>query len=197
MDPAILLKLLHAGKDREASPQARALAPQMAELATSCIRPQAWVRLGPVEVLDPEAGEVRFGADLLFRSRALARILREAREGALFVLTIGGELESLVGQRLREGRAVEALLLDAAAWAAIETGLTQLRAFLQREAAARGCRLSARMAPGFLDWEVGENRTLLRAFAPCSIPVRATPTGALLPRKSITGAFGFLPRVPD
>ncbi|MCS7173227.1 MAG: hypothetical protein N0A24_07505 [Armatimonadetes bacterium] len=194
VDPLLLLKLLQARKAREVNPRVRALAFQTAELATSRIRPQAWVRLGPVEVLDPEAGEVRFGADLLFRSRALARILKGAREGALLVLTLGEELEALAAERLREGHAVEALLLDVAAWAALEAGLRQVRTLLRREAAARGCRLSARMAPGFLDWDVGENRKLLQAFAPWGIPVRATPTGVLLPRKSITGAFGFLPR---
>ncbi|MDR7415611.1 MAG: hypothetical protein QN200_03970 [Armatimonadota bacterium] len=193
MDPLLLLKLLHAGKARRVRSRIRDLAVEMAGLATSRIRPQAWVRLGPVEVLDPKAGEVRWGLDLLFRSRALARILQGAREGALFVLTLGEEVEALVGRCFREGRPVEAMLLDTAAWAALETGLLQVRGLLRREAAARGCRLSPRMAPGFLDWDVGENVLLLRAFAPCTLPVRATPGGALLPRKSVTGIFGFLP----
>jgi len=197
VDPLLLLKLLHRGKAQRARPHLRALAAEVAELATSLIRPRSWLWTGPVEVRGPEPGGVRFGTDLYFHSQALARMMQGAREGALFVLTLGGDLEALIGRRFREGHPVEALLLDTASWAALEIGLRQVRAVLRQEAAVRGCRLSARMAPGFLDWEVRENRTLLRAFACCSIPVRATPTGVLLPRKSITGAFGFLPRASD
>ena len=86
---------------------------------------------------------------------------------------------------------LEAYLLDTAGWAAIEGAVRALRLDLAARARAHGARLTHRLAPGYVDWPLEEQRALLALIPSTDGLVRLTEHGLLVPLKSITGVFGL------
>jgi cobalamin-dependent methionine synthase I len=79
---------------------------------------------------------------------------------------------------------------------AIEALTRALRQRLGADARRRGFRLTGRLAPGFGDWPLDQQRTLFAAFAGRDLSVHLTEACVMLPRKSVTGVYGLIPITP-
>lgn len=187
--PALVLRLQkYRDLGRVPSAIQRAAEAASAE-ATGLVDPQAVLWRGPVAWVEP-TGLVTLGASHRFHSRTLARLLVASPEAVVFVMTIGPRIEERVGALLADKLYVEGLLLDTAAWAAIELLRRELRQRLLVEERTRGGALTARLGPGHGDWPVEEQPALLRVFGDTPLPVTVNEAACLWPRKSVSGLFG-------
>jgi hypothetical protein len=176
------------------SPVVRETAARMAALAETLVEPQAWQARGRLTRVEP-GGSVLLAGGLAFHSRALARRLAQAVEVAIVLLTVGSELERRAQEMIRNGQFVEGLLLDTAGWVVIEVLIKDIRRHLAAEARAQGLRLTGRMAPGFGDWGLEQQRALFSAFDGAGVSVRLTEACVMLPLKSVSGLYGLVPVV--
>ncbi|MBI2001752.1 MAG: hypothetical protein HYS69_11315 [candidate division NC10 bacterium] len=192
VSPDLILRL-QKYKELEAGPApVREAAQAMAALAETLVEPEG--RLLHVLVRRVEAeGAIIVADGVRFQSRALARLLRGATEIFLILLTLGPKLENQAQVLMGEEQFLEALLLDTAGWAAMDALAKTLRGRLSSEARARGMHLTHRMAPGYADWGLEEQRALFSAFGEDSLPVQLTEACVMLPRKSISGIYGLIP----
>lgn len=174
------------------SPPVGEIARKMAVLAGSLIEPRGWLRRARVVAVDPE-GLVWLEDGIEFRSRSLARLLRGAAEAVLFVLTIGEALEQRADLLVRQEHLVEGLLLDTAGWVAVDGLVREVRQRLAADARRQGLRLTGRMAPGFGEWSLEQQRALFAAFGDGTLSVRLTEACVMLPRKSVSGLYGLVP----
>ncbi len=202
VDPDIVLRLQKYRRLEMVPEAVRAVARRMAAEAAALLEPQGWIWRGHVRHVDPDGRVLVGGADtrqrlgLEFHSPALARALEGAAEAFIVLLTIGPALERRAHELIGEENLVEGLLLDTAGWAALDVLLKEVRQHLGAEARARGFRLSARMAPGFDDWGLEQQRVLFSAFDGTPLTVQLTEAAVMLPRKSISGLFGLTPLEP-
>lgn len=174
-------------------PAVRRIAEAMATEATQLAALEAVVWRGAVTAVDP-VGEVTLDGRHRFRSRTLARLLDASAEALVFVLTVGAAIEARAQALLEDKLYVEAVLLDTAAWAAIELGKQGLRRQLLDAERARGRSLTARLGPGHGDWAVEEQPALLAVFGGAPVPVTVNESACMWPRKSISGVFGVVRR---
>jgi len=172
VDADLVLRLQKYRNPDRVSPVVREAARRMASLAEVLVEPRGWIR---------------------FRSLALARSLRGAAEAALVILTIGPALELRADDLVRQEQFAEALLLDTAARVAVDALVKDVRRRLRDDAWGRGYRLTPRMAPGFVDWTLDEQRTLFAAFGATPLTVQLTENCIMLPRKSVSGVYGLTP----
>jgi len=128
-----------------------------------------------------------------FSGRAVARLLAGCPLAVAFVLSLGPRLEGEVAALAERRELLESFLLDAAGWAAIEAAVRALRLDLRARAGGAGWRVTHRLAPGYRDWPIEEQRTLLGLFDGDGLAVRLSEHGVLIPFKSITGLFGLAP----
>ncbi|MBI2164440.1 MAG: hypothetical protein HYU32_10020 [candidate division NC10 bacterium] len=185
VSPDLILRLQKYKKLEAVPAPVREAAQAMAALAE---------RLLHVLVRRVEAeGAIIVADGVRFQSRALARLLRGATEIFLILLTLGPRLENRAQALMGEEQFLEALLLDTAGWAAMDALTKTLRGRLSSEARARGMHLTHRMAPGYADWGLEEQRALFSAFGEDSLPVQLTEACVMLPRKSISGIYGLIP----
>jgi hypothetical protein len=191
--PADLVLRLQKYRDLARVPGAvRRASEAAAAEAGPLVEPAVVVWQGPVTGVDP-GGPVTLDGEHTFHSRTLARLLAESTEALVFVLTIGPRLETRTQALLEAKLYVEAVLLDTAAWAAIELLRQALRRRLADDARARGLALTARLGPGHGDWPVEEQPRLLAVFGGAPLPVTVNEAACMLPRKSISGLFGLVP----
>jgi hypothetical protein len=190
--PDLILRL-QKYKNLEAVPlPVRQAAQTVAALAGTLVEPQGRLLRAPVRRVEPE-GTVLLADGIRFQSRSLARLFRGATEAILFLLTIGSRLETRTEEMMADEQFVEALLLDTAGWVGVDALARALRGQLSVRAKAQGMRLTHRMAPGYADWALTEQRILFSAFGDDTLPVRLTEACVMLPRKSISGIFGLIP----
>lgn len=119
-------------------------------------------------------------------SRDLARHLRGATRVAVMALTLGEEVDEAIEDAKDAKDPRRAFLLDAIASAAAEGAAEALSEALRREGEA-----GDRYSPGYGDWSVRDNEHFARWLDLEALGIKVLPSGALLPRKSITALAGF------
>ncbi len=190
--PAELVLRLQKYRDMARVPRAvRLAAEEAAAEASGLVVPEAVVWRGPVTGVDP-AGTVVLAGLHEFHSAALARLLAPAGEAYVVVLTLGAAVEERARGLLAEQMPLEALLVDTAAWAAIELLIRDLRRYLVARERPAGRAVTHRLGPGHRDWAVSEQAALLRVFGAAPLPVSVNESACMFPRKSISGVYGIV-----
>lgn len=191
--PADLILRLQKYRDLARVPRAiRHIADAVAAEASSLLAPEAVLWRGPVTEVDP-AGAVTIADAHHFHSRALARLLATAAEAYVVVLTLGEGIEERARSMIQEQLLLEGLLMDTAAWAAIELLIRDVRRLLIDRERPSGRRVTHRLGPGHRDWSVTEQGALLRVFGEAPLPVRVNESACMLPSKSVSGVYGVVP----
>jgi Vitamin B12 dependent methionine synthase, activation domain len=194
IDPDLILRLQKYRNLDRVPPVVKEAARRMASLAEAVVEPRGWMRREPVSAVEAD-GSVWLAGGIRFQSRALARLLQNAVEAVLIVLTIGPALEQHADELAHEEQLAEALLLDTAGRVAVDALIKEVRRRLRDDGWKRGFRLTARMAPGFVDWALDQQRVLFAAFGTSALTVELTENCIMLPRKSVSGIYGLAPFV--
>jgi hypothetical protein len=191
VDPWLVLRLARY-RDRDAVPAPiRAATEAMAARAGALVAPRARLASARAAVT---GGAVRLADGPAFSGGAVRGLLEGCPLAVAFVLTLGPALEEEVAARTAGHELLEAYLLDTAGWAAIETAVRRLRLELVARVTAAGWRVTHRLAPGYRDWPLAEQRVLVGFVDPDRELVRLSEHGVLTPFKSVSGLFGLAPR---
>jgi hypothetical protein len=163
------------------APEVRATAEAMAAHALEIAAPAAWLRQVPIDAIG-------------FASATLANSLRGCFAAHLFLVTLGPLLDRRVTELFEAMDGLEGLFLDTAGWLALQSALGALRRRLGAKARADGQRLTRRAGPGYLDWPIEEQPTLVNLLAAgATLPgIEVLESGAILPEKTLTGLFGLV-----
>jgi len=128
--------------------------------------------------------------DTSFIGSGIYRLLRDSHYAAVFLLTVGGEIDAAVA-RLTADDFTEAYFLDGVA-AAMTHGLLQvLKRDLQNEAGQRRCRLAQRFSPGYMHWDLPEQEKIFHLLKGEEIGITLSEAYVMAPQKSLSGVFGF------
>ncbi|MGI9506868.1 MAG: hypothetical protein ACR2RE_27825, partial [Geminicoccaceae bacterium] len=135
------------------------------------IIPRAYYRI--VDVRKCEGSVLEVQNDLIFENEAFQRFLKEPKQVAVFILTMGDALDKAVIDYMAGDQLLMALFLETAGWLGIEAATRQLSLHLREEGRKIGCRLSPRLGPGYsykLDgrsvlWPLEQQQTLFKLFA--------------------------------
>lgn len=169
----------------------RKAAEDAAREASGLTAPEAVLWRGPVTEVDGQ-GSVTLAGAHRFGSRVLARLLAEAEEAIVAVLSVGPAIDERAREFLAEQLLVEGFLMDVAGWVAIEGVVRALRQRLLAEERPAGRTVTHRMAPGYCDWPLEEQGALLAVFGDEPLPVTLNEASCMLPRKSISAVFGVV-----
>jgi len=192
--PAELVLRLQKYRDPSDAPSSiRDAAERVAREASRLISPRVVVWRGPITRVDSR-GEVTMAGAHRFHSRKLARLLTRSTEALVVVLTVGPGIEDRTDEMMECGQLRDAVLMDTAARAAVESLLCSVRRALATVERSRGRRLAARFAPGHDDWPLAEQAELFQLFGETALPVSLNESSYMWPRKSLSAVFGVIPR---
>jgi hypothetical protein len=192
--PAELVLRLQKYRDPGDAPSSiREAAERVAREASRLIAPRVVVWRGPITRVEAR-GEVTMAGAHRFHSRKLGRFLARSSEALVVVLTVGPGIEDRVDEMMEAGQLRDAVLMDTAARAAVESLLSSVRGSLAATERSRGCQLGARFAPGHDDWPLAEQAELFQLFGETPLPVSLNSSAYMWPRKSLSAVFGVIPR---
>ena len=171
------------------------------EDARDLIHPRAvyeWVGVQGVNAENVlfDAGEEAFGASLALGPHS--DLMKEAQLALVSAVTIGNALNDRIDELNREGRMLDAYLLDSVGVVALGEVGKAIRLLAEKEAESRGWGVSGALAPGSLKgWPV-EGQDELCALIPIEqIHVHLNESGVLIPFKSASGLIGAGPGYPS
>lgn len=125
----------------------------------------------------------------------IAQHLAAAKDIVAMVCTIGSGLDELISEMLTEDP-VRGLALDGLGSAAVEALAVQASNHFEAEAVERGWRTSLPLSPGMAGWPVEVGQPQVFALVDASpIGVHLTPSGMMVPRKSVSLVLGMGPEV--
>jgi hypothetical protein len=125
----------------------------------------------------------------------LPAIFPEAKELAAMVITIGGKLEKEVTNYSKSGEVLRGMLLDGIGSAAVDTLALEVLRLIAAEVSPRGYEISSPVNPGMPGFPMTEQWNLLELVNIREIGVSLTPSGILVPRKSVSMVIGIGPKM--
>ena len=129
---------------------------------------------------------------IAFDSRVVSQLLRKCQKVALFVATVGDELEYVACRLAEDGLLVQSAVMDSVGSSAVEQVANFLHERIIDTAKLQGLVASKRrFSPGYCDWDVNQQEQLFEALDASSTGVELTETCLMLPRKSISGIIGI------
>ena len=129
--------------------------------------------------------------DVYLMSGTLANLLSRCNKVAIYVATIGGDLEDLVGEFCREGAIFKGEVLDMIGSEAVAQSVVSLLEKLDRQLSLKRLRMVGRpFSPGYCDWNILQQVQLFQALKGLT-SVLLTNNCLMVPQKSISGIVGI------
>lgn len=151
-------------------------------------RPRAIYRMLPIKDVN---GSVVLDDGTALKSQRLADVLNPCNKAAVFLVTMGSDLDRLIHETM-ENRPHYGVVLDAAASVAAESAAQYVQD-------AIGTQLSGdeattmRYSPGYCDWPLKEQKKLFKLLPHREVGVKLSETALMSPRKSVSGVIGICP----
>ncbi|MCG3178939.1 MAG: hypothetical protein BIFFINMI_01269 [Phycisphaerae bacterium] len=157
---------------------------------TELARPRAIYRIWPVASVD--AGHVELEGGARFRG-AIGQYIGPASHVALFVATVGPEIEAESQRQMRDGNLLEGAVLDAVGSDGAERAAEAVSATVAADATAIGPQFATtpRYSPGYCGMHLTQQRTLFGAIDAAAVGVSVSEVCLMSPIKSVSGLIGI------
>ena len=125
----------------------------------------------------------------------LPAIFPEAKELTVLVCTIGPKLEKQVTTYSKGGEALRGMILDGIGTTAVDMLVPEALRLIAGEVSSRGYEISSPVNPGMPGFPITEQWNLLGLVKSQEIGVSLSPSGILIPRKSVAMVLGIGPKM--
>lgn len=135
-------------------------------------------------------------ADTFFKmNKIVTGQIKKSEMVALFVCTIGPEIEKWSKQLLIKGDPAMSYLVDCVASVTVENVTDFLHDYIEGEMIRNGLKITNRYSPGYCNWSVSEQHKLFSLLPANFCGITLTDSALMLPIKSVSGVIGIGSRV--
>ena len=126
----------------------------------------------------------------------LPSVLSSAKELAVVVCTIGPALEKRATDYFSRDETLRGMLLDGIGSAAVDSLIQEVCKLVEQEASSSGYQVSSPLSPGMTDFPISEQWQMFQLVPSEEIGVSLTPSGVMVPLKSVSMVIGTGPQMP-
>lgn len=123
------------------------------------------------------------------QSKKLSHVLSLCENVAVFVLTLGTEVDCVI-QENGAGHLSYSMVLDAAASIAAESGAQSMEDLIKKTL-SEGEEATMRYSPGYCDWPLKDQGKIFDLLSPDVAGVTLSSECLMSPRKSVSGIIGI------
>jgi len=123
--------------------------------------------------------------------KIVAGQLSKSEKAAVFVCTIGSEMENWSKELMAGGDPLLSYIVDAAASIVVENTVDYLHDYISRQMSEHGLKVTNRYSPGYCNWPVSEQQLLFSLLPENFCDVTLSESSLMLPIKSISGVIGI------
>ena len=186
-----VLRRLGYPADHQIEPGMRQIIDAEIEASVRCFNFQGIYTIFKIESLN--VSELTFQeTSFSIKSAQVAKMLKQASQVVLFMVTIGEALETKVKELLRVQEPTRAFILDAIGSETADALADHLHwQILSDLAEENGMRVTPRFSPGYGDWPVTIQPEFHRVCQGNRIGISVTDSSLMIPRKSVSAVLGF------
>ncbi|MBN2411736.1 methionine synthase [candidate division KSB1 bacterium] len=119
--------------------------------------------------------------------------MRKAESAALFLCTIGPQMENWSQELIQEGELLRGYIVDAVASESVEKAMDLTHDYLEQLMRQEGLGITNRFSPGYCRWPVSDQHILFSLLPPGFCGITLTESSLMVPVKSVSGFIGIGP----
>ena len=147
------------------------------------------------QVTGMSPSRVSLEGDKAIHGSLLPKIFPEAKRLAVIVCTVGPKLEKQATDYSKKGEALRGMILDGIGSAAVDMLAPEACRLIASEASSHGHQTSSPVSPGWPGLPLAEQWNLFELVNAQEIGVSLTPSGIMVPRKSVSMVIGIGPQM--
>ncbi len=151
-------------------------------------KPKALYKIFPVHT---DKKSVRLGSETTFSSKKLTHVLSNCEKAAVFVVTLGPEIDQVISKSM-ENSPSTGIILDMAGSLAAESAAQHIEDTIARTT-QKDHDITMRYSPGYCDWPLKEEEKLFSVLPANPAEVALSNECLMQPRKSVSGIIGIGP----
>jgi len=138
-----------------------------------------------------KAGSLIAGGITFNVGKKIARQLRNADGGALFICTAGAGIGERSKELMAAGDLLEGYILDVIGSVTVEAAIDKIQERFESELEARGYKMANRYSPGYCGWALSEQQRFFALFPVNHCGIKLSDSCLMDPIKSVSGIIGF------
>lgn len=151
-------------------------------------KPKALYKIFPVHT---DKKSVRLGSEATLSSKRLAHVLNNCQKAAVFVVTLGHEVDKIIRKSMENSPSF-GMILDIAGSLAAESAAQYIEDTIARST-QKDHDITMRYSPGYCDWPLKEQERLFSVLPANPAEVALSNECLMQPRKSVSGIIGIGP----
>ncbi|MFH1862602.1 MAG: vitamin B12 dependent-methionine synthase activation domain-containing protein [bacterium] len=175
----------------EIPPNMKELVKEAIQTGRSLLTPLACFTHLPIQRLDHDS--IELSNDFTIRSRKVAQWMMGCMGIYLAAVTIGSKLDARVAELSEKGEITKAFLLNAYGAEAAEALMGELSKEITRLTKEQNFATTKRYSPGYGDWDISAQLSLLEIVQAQEIGIRLTEQYMMIPEKSVSAIIGVKP----
>jgi hypothetical protein len=183
-----LFKRIGGSQNRKVSTRIKAGIKKAVEEVSHYMEAKAIYSILPVM---KENGSIILYGGFSFKSSNLGVLFASCDKAAVFLVTIGPEIERVINEYM-DSHPHYGVILDAAASAAAEATARYTQNYIDRKLSQEE-KTTLRYSPGYCDWPISEQREIFKILPHETIGVELSDDSFMSPRKSVSGVIGICP----
>ncbi len=123
--------------------------------------------------------------------KKIARQLRNADGGALFICTAGAGIGERSKELMAAGDLIEGYILDVIGSVTVEAAIDKIQNSFESELNKFGNKIANRYSPGYCGWALSEQKQFFALFPENQCGIKLSDSCLMDPIKSVSGVIGF------
>ena len=137
------------------------------------------------------SGSFKIDGVTFFVGKKIARQLRNAEGGALFICTAGAGIGEKSKELMAAGDMIKGYILDVIGSLTVEAAINKIQGNLENELLKSGKKIANRYSPGYCGWALSEQKQFFDLFPDNHCGIKLTESCLMEPVKSVSGVIGF------
>jgi len=109
-------------------------------------------------------------------------------------VTLGSELDRTVAEMMASAEVTLGYLVNAYGAEAAEAAMVEMNRMISNEANEKGLATTKRYSPGYGDWDISDQKEVLKAVDADQIGISLTDNFLMIPEKSVSAIIGVKPK---
>ena len=137
------------------------------------------------------AGSIYVKGVIFNVGKKIARQLRNAEGGALFICTAGAGIGEKSRELMANGNLVEGYILDVIGSVTVEAAIDRIQDNFEFDLVSNGFKMANRYSPGYCGWALREQKQFFELFPYNQCGIKLSDSCLMDPIKSVSGIIAY------
>ena len=159
--------------------------------SSSLVEPKGGFSIYSIDEIKRKEGILKINNSSFDIHKIISNQLKNTKYIAVFLVTIGSNVEQLSKSEMQKGNMLEGYIYDLIGSEAAEETAEYVHRSISEIALEEGYKITNRFSPGYCNWDIIEQFKLFELFDSETFGIKLTDSALMSPIKSVSGIVGI------